>query len=384
MVEKGKPVGSNFGTDDELLSNTGFETGSFLSWTHDGAWTISTTTPYSGTYCVYDVGNHWLRQDITLTSGVDIILAKLWCKQPEEAIAAVDFFYTDGSYDEELIWPTANWVEYDVTWIIDPAKFVEAIRVWGYSGGGSDPDETFYDDFSIQTAGGGPANMAVTLNYISGSPVPPGGGGVLFDVTLQNNETFPVNFDLWVEIPPQVTPPAVPNRNLTFPGGFTLTRPGMYWPIPASWPAGSYSMIWLVGNLATLNVWASDSFPFFKDSVGTVSSHALWEIDGDPLDQLFEGIEFGDLAVSEFALVGNYPNPFNPATTINFTIDQANQVNLAVYDLSGREVATLVDGYCNAGAHEVQFDASQLASGVYVYRLTSGANTASGKMVLMK
>ncbi|MBU1881922.1 T9SS type A sorting domain-containing protein, partial [bacterium] len=57
---------------------------------------------------------------------------------------------------------------------------------------------------------------------------------------------------------------------------------------------------------------------------------------------------------------------------------------LAVFDVSGREVARLVDGYCSVGSHEVSFDASHLSSGIYVYRLTSGVQTLSGKMVLMK
>jgi len=79
-----------------------------------------------------------------------------------------------------------------------------------------------------------------------------------------------------------------------------------------------------------------------------------------------------------------YPNPFNPTTVISYTLDVANHVTLSVYDVSGREVATLVDGYRSVGAHEVSFDASHLSSGVYIYRLTSGAQTLSGKMVLMK
>ena len=227
-------------------------------------------------------------------------------------------------------------------------------------------------------------NFTVTLTYNYGSPVPAGGGAINFDVWLENNETFPVNFDLWIEIPPQVTPPSVPNRNLTFPGGFIIMRPDMNWPIPASWPAGNYTMDWYIGDMSTWTAWASDSFPFEKSATDDGSGFTLWEIDGDPLDQLFEGIDFGATVVSEFALLGSYPNPFNPSATISYTLDNSDLVKLSVYDLSGRQVATLVDGYRDAGAHEVNFDASGLASGVYVYRLSSGQQVASGKMVLMK
>ncbi len=228
-------------------------------------------------------------------------------------------------------------------------------------------------------------DFTVQLTYNYGSPVPAGGGFINFDVFLQNNEATLQNFDLWIEIPPQVTPPGVPNRNLTFPSGFAITRPDMNWPIPAGWPAGNYDMVWFIGDLSTLTAWARDSFPFEKSSDDDGSGYALWEVEGDPLDQLFEGVDTDESAVvSEFALLGAYPNPFNPTTTISYRLDEANLVMLTVYDLTGSEVATIVDGYRDAGAHEVNFDASGLASGVYVYRLTSGEMTASSKMVLMK
>jgi hypothetical protein len=85
-----------------------------------------------------------------------------------------------------------------------------------------------------------------------------------------------------------------------------------------------------------------------------------------------------------FELNGAYPNPFNPTTTINFTLPLSVKVNLTVYDVNGRELASLVNGYREAGTHEVTFDGSQLASGVYLYTLTAGEYRARGKMVLLK
>jgi endonuclease/exonuclease/phosphatase family metal-dependent hydrolase len=81
----------------------------------------------------------------------------------------------------------------------------------------------------------------------------------------------------------------------------------------------------------------------------------------------------------------NYPNPFNPSTTISYTLDSSTNVRLNVYDITGRKVATLVNGRQVAGAQEVRFDASSLASGVYIYRLetATGANLTK-KMVLIK
>lgn len=84
------------------------------------------------------------------------------------------------------------------------------------------------------------------------------------------------------------------------------------------------------------------------------------------------------------ALVKAYPNPFNPLATIEYVLPHSTQVRLAVYDVSGAQVATLVDGWTDAGRHEAFFDGTELASGVYVYRLEAGDFVSSGKMVLMK
>ena len=86
----------------------------------------------------------------------------------------------------------------------------------------------------------------------------------------------------------------------------------------------------------------------------------------------------------EYALNQNYPNPFNPTTNIEFALPQAGNVKLVVYDILGKEVATLVESNMNAGYHRVNFDASKLASGVYVYRLTAGNFVSSRKLMLMK
>ncbi len=85
-----------------------------------------------------------------------------------------------------------------------------------------------------------------------------------------------------------------------------------------------------------------------------------------------------------FALRGNYPNPFNPTTTISYTLAGSARASLVVYDMLGREVATLVNEVQSAGLHEVQFDASRMASGVYYYRLITGSNVLTGRMLLTK
>ena len=96
------------------------------------------------------------------------------------------------------------------------------------------------------------------------------------------------------------------------------------------------------------------------------------------------GVSQQSAAPQTYELSQNYPNPFNPATKIDFAIPAASQVELRVYNMLGQEVATLVNGALTAGSHTVTFDASRLASGVYLYKLTAGSFVSTRKMVLLK
>lgn len=86
----------------------------------------------------------------------------------------------------------------------------------------------------------------------------------------------------------------------------------------------------------------------------------------------------------EYKLMGNYPNPFNPTTRIQFSLKEAGFVSLKIYNILGAEVKTLINGRMKEGGHYVDFDGSQLPSGAYIYRLEAGGNKLSGKMILMK
>ena len=85
-----------------------------------------------------------------------------------------------------------------------------------------------------------------------------------------------------------------------------------------------------------------------------------------------------------FELKGNFPNPFNPTTNIQFAIPAASDVTLTVYDMLGRQVAVLVNGTLSAGTHTATFDASNLSSGTYMYRLQAGNFVETSKMMLIK
>ncbi len=95
------------------------------------------------------------------------------------------------------------------------------------------------------------------------------------------------------------------------------------------------------------------------------------------------GTENSDIPTA-FALEQNYPNPFNPVTRINFEMNETAFVTLEVFDALGRRVATLVNEERFAGFHSVEFDARNYSSGIYMYRITSGAETQLKKMILLK
>ena len=123
-------------------------------------------------------------------------------------------------------------------------------------------------------------------------------------------------------------------------------------------------------------------------SFGTDQDNELYMLGNNGIIYRFNrsssvGVE-GENAPIQFSLGPNYPNPFNPSTTIRYSIPRTAHVTLAVLDILGREIATVFDGIQQAGGHSVQFDAQHLSSGVYMYRLTSGSFVQTRKMLVLK
>lgn len=101
-----------------------------------------------------------------------------------------------------------------------------------------------------------------------------------------------------------------------------------------------------------------------------------------------DGAGVTDVEIEEipltFELDQNYPNPFNPATTIEYSLPQASDVTLTVYNVLGQQVALLVDQSQAAGRYNVRFNASNLASGMYLYRLSTGDFVQTKSMLFIK
>jgi len=124
----------------------------------------------------------------------------------------------------------------------------------------------------------------------------------------------------------------------------------------------------------------------FIDNKVTSGKYAyrLKQIDNDGAYEFSNQIEVNFNVSDNFELSQNYPNPFNPSTTISFNLPKSGVVKLRVYNLMGEEVKTLVEGYREAGIYKVNFNAEELASGMYLYRLDTNGFTETKKLLFMK
>ena len=155
--------------------------------------------------------------------------------------------------------------------------------------------------------------------------------------------------------------------------------------------------MWMIDKVTWYSHTVKDTItadPQFKDAANgdfTVQNSTLltYGSDGKAVgDPRWAGVtaieDQGVKAPLTFALHQNYPNPFNPSTKITFSLNKAQMTDLVVYNLLGQEVAKLVHGNLTAGEHVINFDASNLPSGVYIYRLSTSSQQISKKMILMK
>jgi len=113
-------------------------------------------------------------------------------------------------------------------------------------------------------------------------------------------------------------------------------------------------------------------------------SYRLKQIDNDGQFEYSKTINVDFNGVKKFELSQNYPNPFNPTTTIRFNLPEAGNVKLTLFNILGQELRTLVNEFKESGVHTINFDASDLNSGMYIYKIESGSFTQTRKMTLIK
>ncbi len=137
---------------------------------------------------------------------------------------------------------------------------------------------------------------------------------------------------------------------------------------------GTYTFSGDTTDAVTITDAATTNFVVCADAVRFVSYDPVTNVRGD-----------GKYPVpGQWRVEQNFPNPFNPETTIRFLIPSAGHVTLAVYDLLGRKIDTIIDHTLSAGGHSVRWNGARFASGIYFYRLTAGAFVSSHKMVLLR
>jgi hypothetical protein len=231
------------------------------------------------------------------------------------------------------------------------------------------------------------AMSQLTVNLIPMNPpiiIPENGGSFEFNIAVENNTSQPQTFDIWtvIELPGGGEVEILNVQDVTIAAATTIDRDRTQI-VPPNAPAGTYTYYAFIGDYPQ-QIDHSDFFTFEKQGVGNMVSGAssLWTSTGE---------EFGRLPVETHVdiedqpvTVSVNPNPFNPLTVLSYRLQDASRVNLSVYDVSGRKVAELVNGWREAGTHEVTFDATNLASGIYIYRLAADNHANHGKMILLK
>ncbi len=241
--------------------------------------------------------------------------------------------------------------------------------------------------YSGRPEGIGPA---VSLEMLpAGATVLPASGGALrFSLRLHNYEATTQRAQIWTvtRLPDNSwLGPLLGPMGLALPGNSSFTRLRVQ-VVPGHAPAGTY---WYEGRIGSYpdSIWACDGLAFTKlGSGGLGLGGDEWANTGEDFT-----VDVGahspprrtPLQPEEFS-VSILPNPFNPATAIRYQLTAGSYVQLKVFDIAGRLVATLVDGWRIAGLHEVTFNGMGLPSGIYIYQLEIGDFSTTGKMVLMK
>jgi hypothetical protein len=222
------------------------------------------------------------------------------------------------------------------------------------------------------------ADLVRTSSY----SIPPSGGTVTYTFEVDNQTSSMVTFDVWTEVQlpnDNFFGPILSRDDLSIEPYATISR-SLNQAVPGSAPAGYYYYYGYVGDQSELQVYSSDYFYFYKTGLDGVAGFGGWDCTGWEDDYLSQHV----LQLPERMSLHISPNPFNPLTTLSFDLPEAGQVHMSIFNLAGQRVAQLVDGYREAGRHEITWDASGLPSGVYLVTLGTEDSHVVQKIFLLK
>jgi hypothetical protein len=146
--------------------------------------------------------------------------------------------------------------------------------------------------------------------------------------------------------------------------------------------AGSY--VFETETQSTENPMIYNKYPVSEISTEPLIDQFYFHIRPVPREPLPVAKPVAEFSPEDFTFVGNYPNPFNPNTSFEFTLDRSIDVDMYVYDIQGRLVAELVNDFLEAGKHSIKWNAENMSSGVYFCELTAGGHTQTVKALLIK
>ena len=233
-------------------------------------------------------------------------------------------------------------------------------------------------DFELTLSG----NINVILiPYSPPITIPASGGSFRYDIMIQNTAATPVTLDGWTEaiLPNGSTYGPIIRRNGIFiPASALISRTGLTQYVPGNAPAGYYSYVAKAGLYPSLVV-DDDAFPFYKSPGDDSPAHFKgWSLCGWDDTPVVKAVP------TESRLLSAQPNPFNPETSIRLFLPEEGKVSLVIYDISGREVASLFEGFYPDGTYEAEFDGSELPSGMYFARLKANGINYTEKLILLK
>ena len=324
------------------------------------------------------------------SSGGALATATSWYIGVNMLEADVEFW--DAPWVWNTTWPTGS--QFDVESVglhemghtlgLDHSQYSQAV-MWPYISYGEVHRALHQDDINGIIAIYGAViipSLDVSMTPL-GMPImiPPGGGRFEYIGSVHNTTGSVINFDIWTGL---ILPngynygPLFRANGINIGAGASFSR-RMRQNVPWYAPPGVYTHYCKVGSYPSMVI-DEDSFEFSKSASD----------DGNPNTNNWttEGWDFGEESSSEqpasIILHSPQPNPFNQKTDIRYQLQAASYIKLAVFDISGREVVSLAEGWYPAGTHNVELDAAAISSGVYLTRLEADGTVCAQKLLLVK